>query len=158
MATHSVFLPGEPHGQRSMVGYRVAMSWTWLKWLSIHSFHSHVSMQTASSPKISIFFRTFYLFLWGRERGPHMSYKNIHQNGPQSSVCLLSCSAMSDSLWPYEMQPTRICHTWGFTGKNTGVGCCFLFLTQGSNLRLLHFIQILYHWATWKAQVPNEIV
>ena len=36
----------------------------------------------------------------------------------------------------------------GFPGKNTGVGCQFLlqgiFLTQGSNLGLLHCRQILY--------------
>ena len=34
-------------------------------------------------------------------------------------------------------------------GKNTGVGCYSLlqgiFLTQGSNLGLLHYRQILYH-------------
>ena len=35
-----VFLPGEDHGQRSLVGYspqRVAASRTWLKWLSTHT-------------------------------------------------------------------------------------------------------------------------
>ena len=34
-----VFLPGESHGQRSLVGYsqRVAKSWTQLKWLSTHA-------------------------------------------------------------------------------------------------------------------------
>ena len=30
-----VFLPGESHGQRS---HRVAKGWTWLKWLSMHSW------------------------------------------------------------------------------------------------------------------------
>ena len=44
---------------------------------------------------------------------------------------------------------------WDFPGKNTGVGCHFLlqgiFLTQGSNLHLLHCRWILYHWATWEA-------
>ena len=38
---------------------------------------------------------------------------------------------------------------WYFSGKNTGVGCYSLlqgiFLTQGSNLGLLHCRQILYH-------------
>ena len=38
---------------------------------------------------------------------------------------------------------------WDFPAKNTGVGCHFLlqgiFPTQGSNLCLLHFRQILYH-------------
>ena len=45
-----------------------------------------------------------------------------------------------------------------FSGKNTGMGCQFLlqgiFPTQGSNpclLRLLHWRQILYCWATWEA-------
>ena len=37
---------------------------------------------------------------------------------------------------------------WNFPGKNTGVSCCFLlqgiFLTQGSNLGLLHCRQTLY--------------
>ena len=39
MATHSVLLPGESHGQRSLVDYspeRVAKSWTRLKQLSTH--------------------------------------------------------------------------------------------------------------------------
>ena len=43
--------------------------------------------------------------------------------------------------------------------NNTGGGCYFLlqglFLTQGSNLSLLHLWHgrwILYHWATWAAQ------
>ena len=38
MVTHSVSLPGESHGQRSLVGNcpRVAKSWTWLKRLSTH--------------------------------------------------------------------------------------------------------------------------
>ena len=38
---------------------------------------------------------------------------------------------------------------WDVPSKNTGVDCHFLlqviFLTQGSNLRLLHCRQILYH-------------
>ena len=44
--------------------------------------------------------------------------------------------------------PTRLLCPWNFPGKNTGVGCHFLFQgtfpTQGSNLRLLHCRQILY--------------
>ena len=34
-----VFLPRESYGQRSMVGYRVVQSWTWLKRLSTHSIN-----------------------------------------------------------------------------------------------------------------------
>ena len=38
---------------------------------------------------------------------------------------------MSNSLRPYGLQPTRLLCPWNFPGKNTGVGCHFLF--QGSN-------------------------
>ena len=34
---------------------------------------------------------------------------------------------MSDSVWPYRQQPTRLPHPWDSPGKNTGVGCHFLF-------------------------------
>ena len=43
---------------------------------------------------------------------------------------------------PHGLQPTILLYPWNFPGKNTRVGCLFLlqgiFLTQGSNLRLLH--------------------
>ena len=67
-------------------------------------------------------------------------------------VCVLS------HIWlgPHGLQPSRLL-PWNFPGKNTGAGCHFLlqgiFLTQGSNphrLCLLHWQQILYHFATWK--------
>ena len=61
-------------------------------------------------------------------------------------VCMLSCSVVFYSLWPYGLQPARLLCPWNFPGKNTGVGCHFLlpgiFLTQGSNLCLLCFL----HW------------
>ena len=45
---------------------------------------------------------------------------------------------------------------WNFPGKNPGVGCHVLlqgiFLTQGLNLCLLPWGQILYHWATAAAK------
>ena len=61
-------------------------------------------------------------------------------------LCVCACSGMSNSLWPYRLQPTRLLCPWDFPGKNTGVGCHFLlpgiFPTQGSNSRLL----CLLHW------------
>ena len=49
---------------------------------------------------------------------------------------------MSDSVRPHGLQPTRLLCPWDSPGKNAGVGCHFLlqgiFLTQGSNLGLLH--------------------
>ena len=58
-----------------------------------------------------------------------------------------SRSVVSDSLRPRGLQPTRLLCPWDSPGKNTGVGCHFLlqgiFLTQGSNLGLLHCGQML---------------
>ena len=49
-------------------------------------------------------------------------------------VCV-SCSVMSDSLWPHELQPARLPCPWHSPGKNTRVDCHYLlqriFLIQG---------------------------
>ena len=39
---------------------------------------------------------------------------------------VLSCSVVSNSLWPYGLYPTKLHCPWDSTGKNTGVGCHFL--------------------------------
>ena len=65
-------------------------------------------------------------------------------------ICLMQVckvtSVMSNSLWPYGLEPTRLLCPWDFPGKNPGVGCHALlqgtFPTQGSNPSLLH----LLHW------------
>ena len=44
-----------------------------------------------------------------------------------------SRSVVSDSQWPYGLQPTRLLHPWDFPGKSTGVG----------SHRLLHWKQLL---------------
>ena len=36
---------------------------------------------------------------------------------------MLSCSVMSDSLWPHGLQTARLLCPWDFSGKNTGEGC-----------------------------------
>ena len=60
----------------------------------------------------------------------------------------VSRSIMSECMWPHGLEPTRLLYPWNSPGKNTGVGCCALlqgiFPTQGSNLSLMHFRQILY--------------
>ena len=40
-----LFLPGESHGRRNLAAlvYRVAKSWTWVKWLSMHARKSLLS-------------------------------------------------------------------------------------------------------------------
>ena len=67
------------------------------------------------------------------------------------TACVCVCSALSYSLWPYGLEPTRILCPWDCPGKNIGMGCHFLFqeifLTQGLNLcflSLLHCKWILY--------------
>ena len=54
------------------------------------------------------------------------------------SMCMCVCSVVSDTLWPYGLQPTSFLCPWNFPGKNTGVGYHFLFqgifLTQRWNL------------------------
>ena len=47
------------------------------------------------------------------------------------SVSKLIRSVVSDYLWPHGLQPARLLCPWSFPGKNTGVGCHFLF--QGSS-------------------------
>ena len=42
-------------------------------------------------------------------------------------VCV-SCSVMSNSLWPHGLWPARLLCPWNFPGKSTGVGCHFLLL------------------------------
>ena len=53
---------------------------------------------------------------------------------------------MSNSLWPYGLQPSRLLCPWDSPGNNPGVRChAFLqgtFFPQGSNWCLLH----LLHW------------
>ena len=55
---------------------------------------------------------------------------------------------MSDSLQPHGVESTRLLHPYmGFSRQETGVACHFLlqgiFLTQGSNLDLPHYRQML---------------
>ena len=66
-----------------------------------------------------------------------------------------SNSVVSDSLWPHVLEPARLLYPQNSLGKNTGVSSHSLlqgiFPTQGSNLALLHYRQILHHWATREA-------
>ena len=75
-------------------------------------------------------------------------------------MCVHVCSVasvVSSSLWPCELQPTRLLCPWDSPGKNTGVGCHDLlwgiFLTQGSNP---HLLCLLYWWdMAYRILVPQ---
>ena len=79
-------------------------------------------------------------------------------------VCAVLCSAVSDSLWPHGLQPTRLLCPWDSPGKNPGVGCHFLFWgsswprdqTRISQDSYLLCKWILYHWATWEAPSVSQ--
>ena len=72
-----------------------------------------------------------------------------HFLSPRTLFCwiYISMVVMIRLLWPHGMSPARLLCPWDFPGKNSGVGCHFLFqgifLTQGSNLPLLHCRQSL---------------
>ena len=66
-------------------------------------------------------------------------------------VCVCVCQSLSfvQLFVPHELGLIRVFCPWNSPGKNTGVGCHLLlqgiFLTQGSDLNLLHCGKILYH-------------
>ena len=71
-----------------------------------------------------------------------------------TSLCVLSQSVISDSLWPNGPQPARLPCLGNFPSKNTGAGCHFLL--QGPSQPRASWVsctgrQILYHCATWEA-------
>ena len=76
----------------------------------------------------------------------HVVWTNPKEHLGQPSSCSCLCSAVSISVRPRGLGPARLLCPWDCPGKSTGVGCHFLlqgiFLTQGSNPRLLY----LLHW------------
>ena len=57
--------------------------------------------------------------------------------------CFLFAKLCPTLLWLEGLKPARLLCSWSFPGKDTGVGCHFLFegifLSQGPNLCLLHW-------------------
>ena len=84
---------------------------------------------------------------------------------PASSMCMLSCSVVSNSLQPHGQQPARLLCPWDSPGTHTGAGCHLLlqgtFTTQRQNLCLLRLLHWgvdslpLYHCAPWEAPVSS---
>ena len=66
-----------------------------------------------------------------------------------ASLEMCTYSIMTKFLQPYGLESARLLCPWDFSGKNTRVVSHFLlqgiFLTQGSNLGLLHCWWILYN-------------
>ena len=74
----------------------------------------------------------------------------------------VNLSVLSNSLQPHRLQLARLLCLWDSLGKNTGVGCHFLlqgiFLTQGSNLGLMHCRWILYRLSHLESPHTEEQV
>ena len=73
----------------------------------------------------------FFFFLLKRKHRLLLLYFGCESNKDNSSemkLCLLvysasvCCSAVSDSLWPHGLWPTRLLCPWNSPGKNTGMG------------------------------------
>ena len=61
-----------------------------------------------------------YIFsLWYYTYKYTYSYAYLYLDYERSES--VSCSVMSDSLWPHALQPTRLLCPWDSLGKNTGV-------------------------------------
>ena len=56
------------------------------------------------------------------------------------------CAAMSSSLQPHGLLPTRLLCPWDFPDKNTGVGCHFLLQAIFPSQRLNPYLLHLLHW------------
>ena len=64
---------------------------------------------------------------------------------------------MSDSVWPYRQQPTRLPRPWDSPGKNTGVGCHFLLQCINVKVKLLSRVWLLATPWTAAYQAPPSM-
>ena len=70
---------------------------------------------------------SYYHIIIMRSCLQHLHFLLQDSNG---SVCMLSCSVISNSFQPLGLQPNRLLCPWNSPDRSTGVGCHFLF--QGS--------------------------
>ena len=132
-----VFLPGELHGQRSLVGYSPYHNlWNHKlqpqKWKSIPR-----SLRVEHDWETNIFSFTFFFKI---EITMRKEWNAVHAKSLQ--LCPSLCNAMGCLLPASSVRGI-------LQARNTGVGCHVplqgIFPTQGLNLGLLHYWQILYH-------------
>ena len=86
-----------------------------------------------------------------------LKYITCSDRGSFSHAQLFECPGY---MWSHRLQPARLLCPWNSPGNNTGVGCHSLlqgiFLTQGSNLGLLHCRPILYHLSHQGSPIFSE--
>ena len=101
--------------------------------------HTHINILWSKNDQVFVFHETQYPNVQTSKscirvchRSPSVlgalqHYLQQLRHGSNLNVCMSECSAMSDSLQPHRLQPTRLFHPWNFQGKNTRLGCHFLF-------------------------------
>ena len=134
-----VFLLGESHGQRSLLGYS---PWGWKESGTTEATlaHMHAPPMCKNWPKtIKILFIKYeisiVLTVSAGVRCFQFTAKCLPPNmwagvSPSDVLCCCCCckvaSVVSDSVRPHRQQPTRLLCPWDSPGKNTRVGCHFL--------------------------------
>ena len=118
-------------------------NWTELNWI-----HTHVHTHTHAY--YSVMKKWWSIVIFNSIYGYYAKW-NIRWSEMKWNV---SCSVVSNSLWPHGLLPARLLCPSKPPGKNAGVICHSLlqaiFLTQELNLGLLHCRQILYQLIHYK--------
>ena len=102
------------------------------------------------------------LLVLGQSLPPVPVVQKLAATALGESAVVLVAKTCPTVLSPHGLQPTRLLCPLGFPGKNAGVGCYFLlqgiFLTQGSNLSLLHWqessLPLSHHGSPWSSSKP----
>ena len=102
-------------------------------WLSVAAFLDHEQVPFGKGSACSIDRWQFFL------------YQLV------ALLLLLSCSVVSDSVWPHGLQPTRLPCPWDSPGKSTGVGCPCLLWKRSLVFPILLFSSNSSHWSLRKA-------
>ena len=147
----------------------IFLFWSEFKWLSVSYSQPVRGCQHSEMPAFSesggggdghlhkVFPTVSQQWVWARDRA-FLTYKmDLLMHLLWVCVDLLSRVGLSMTLWTVACQAPL---STGFPGKNTGEGCHFflqgIFPTQESNPWLLHWQEILYHWAIYRLCLDNE--
>ena len=137
---------GEHFQLRSIFTSNLSGLWRWISHTHTHTHtHTHNIVRVCSH---------YYKYLNENDFHKEQYFRCFHVTSKSERVlevgrlgsriwmsCMLSCSVVSDSLWPQGLQPARLLCSWDSPGKNAGVGFHALlqeiFPTQGLNPHLL---------------------
>ena len=124
--------------------------WNSLCWVYLHHTNRHILQ---AKPELTVKHLLAHCWLQrvpvSAELMKRLHLDHSHAVSSATQLCSTLCNPMDCRL-----QPTRLLCQWNFSGKNTGVGCHFLFPfpTRRSNLCLL----CLLYWQAFFTTVPPE--